>query len=407
ERDGAEFAVLFMDLDRFKSINDSLGHVFGDRVLVEVAGRIAGCLRQVDTLSRLGGDEFVAYLHQADPAAAETVARRILESLAQPFLVEEMHFSVSSSIGVAMFPNDGLTLDELIKCADTAMYRVKERGRANFRFYQRQMNVEMLSRMKMDHAMRVAMEGGLFRLHYQPQVSLHTGEVVGVEALIRWLDPELGHVSPGDFIPLAEETGYIVTIGSWVLGEAVRQAAVWQRKGWPTAVSVNVSALQFQQGDFVDRVAAVLAREGLAPELLELELTESILVKDAAEALARLESLAALGVTLSIDDFGTGYSSLAYLKKFPIHKLKIDRSFISGLPEDENDHAIVSAIIQMGRALKLTIIAEGVETVAQRAMLQHLQCDQFQGYLCAPGLPAAELELTIEAVRQRAALSAA
>jgi diguanylate cyclase (GGDEF)-like protein/PAS domain S-box-containing protein len=407
ERDGGEFAVLFMDLDRFKNINDSLGHVFGDRVLVEVAQRIASCLRQVDTLCRLGGDEFVAYLHQADVPAAETVVRRILESLAQPFLVEEMHFSVSSSIGVAMFPADGVTLDELIKCADTAMYRVKERGRANFRFYQRQMNVEMLSRMKMDHAMRVAMETGLFRLVYQPQVSLHSGQVVGVEALIRWKDPDLGHVSPADFIPLAEETGYIVTIGSWVLAEAVRQAADWQRMGWPTAVSVNVSALQFQQNDFVERVAGVLEMSGLAPELLELELTESILVKDAAEALARLEALAALGVTLSIDDFGTGYSSLAYLKKFPIHKLKIDRSFISGLPEDENDHAIVSAIIQMGRALKLTIIAEGVETIAQRAMLQHLQCDQFQGYLCAPGMPADELERTMEAVRERAALSAA
>ncbi len=407
ERDGGEFAVLFMDLDRFKNINDSLGHVFGDRVLVEVAGRIATCLRQVDTLCRLGGDEFVAYLHQADVAAAETVARRILESLAQPFMLEKTPFSVSSSIGVAMFPNDGQTLDDLIKCADTAMYRVKERGRANFRFYQRQMNVEMLSRMKMDHAMRLAMENGLFRLHYQPQVRLSSGQVVGVEALIRWLDPELGHVSPADFIPLAEETGYIVTIGTWVLGEAVRQAAKWQHMGWPTVVSVNVSALQFQQGDFVDHVAAALAREGLAPELLELELTESILVKDAAEALARLEALAALGVTLSIDDFGTGYSSLAYLKKFPIHKLKIDRSFISGLPEDENDHAIVSAIIQMGRALKLTVIAEGVETIAQRAMLQHLQCDQYQGYLCAPGLPAEELERTIETVRERAARNAA
>ncbi|WP_394789937.1 EAL domain-containing protein [Rhodoferax sp.] len=396
DRDGGEFAVLFLDLDRFKNINDSLGHLFGDRVLVEVSKRMQACLRQVDTLCRLGGDEFVMYLHQADAEGAKMVAQRVLESLEQPFRLDDVDFSVGCSIGVAMFPADGRTLDDMIKSADTAMNRVKERGRGNFRFYQPQMNVELLSRMKMEHSMRQAMDAGRFRLHYQPQVCLETGNVLGVEALIRWFDPELGSVPPGRFIPLAEESGYIVTIGTWVLNEAVRQAAEWQQQGYARTVSVNVSALQFQQPDFVDRVALVLRTSGLDPTLLELELTESILVQDADEALARLQALAALGVILSIDDFGTGYSSLAYLKKFPIHKLKIDRSFIRGLPADESDQAIVSAIIQMGRALKLTVIAEGVETMAQRDVLQHLHCDQYQGFLCSPGVPSDELENVID-----------
>jgi diguanylate cyclase (GGDEF)-like protein/PAS domain S-box-containing protein len=403
ERDGGEFAILFLDLDRFKNINDSLGHLFGDRVLVEVGQRMLNCLRQVDTLCRLGGDEFVMYLHQADAEGAKMVAQRVLESLAQPFHMDAVDFSVGCSIGVAMYPADGKTLDDMVKSADTAMNRVKERGRGSFRFYQPQMNVALLSRMKMEHSLRQAMDAGRFRLHYQPQVSLATGAVLGVEALIRWTDPELGPVSPGQFIPVAEESGFIVTIGTWVLSEAVRQAAVWQRQGTTRTVSVNVSALQFQQGDFVDRVASALAASGLDPALLELELTESILVQDADEALARLRALAALGVTLSIDDFGTGYSSLAYLKKFPIHKLKIDRSFISGLPDDESDQAIVSAIIQMGRALKLTVIAEGVETTAQRDALQRLHCDQYQGFLCAPGVPSEELDRVIGAAMDRMA----
>ncbi len=403
DRDGGEFAILFIDLDRFKNINDSLGHTIGDQVLLEVGQRMLSCLRQVDTLCRLGGDEFVMYLHQADAEGAEMVARRVLDSLGQPFRMGEMDFSVGCSIGVAMFPSDGHTLDDMVKSADTAMHRVKERGRGNFCFYQPQMNVALLSRVKMEHRMRQAMEGGHFKLHYQPQVSLITGAVLGVEALIRWFDAELGQVPPGHFIPLAEESGYIITIGAWVLNEAVRQAALWQRQGLERTVSVNVSALQFQQADFVERVATALQSSGLAPALLELELTESILVQDAEEALSRLQSLAALGVVLSIDDFGTGYSSLAYLKKFPIHKLKIDRSFIRGLPEDASDTAIVSAIVQMGRALQLTVIAEGVETTAQRDMLQGLRCDQYQGFLCAPGVPSDELESTLKAALKRLA----
>ncbi|MDR7305354.1 EAL domain-containing protein [Rhodoferax saidenbachensis] len=392
ERGGGTFAVMFIDLDRFKNINDSLGHAFGDRVLIEVAERILRCMRDVDTLSRMGGDEFVAFLQDADALGAEVAARRILDALAQPFLVDEMNFSLGCSIGVAMYPADGRSLDDLIKCADTAMYRVKERGRGNFRFYQPQMNVDLLSRMKLDHAMRRAMESGLYRLHYQPQVALDDGRLLGAEALVRWTDPELGNVSPGTFIPLAEESGFIIAIGSWVMQEAVRQAAKWQRAGRPLVVSVNVSALQFQQPDFVERVATCIADAELNPALLELELTESILVQDANEALTRLHALAGLGVSLAIDDFGTGYSSLAYLKKFPISKLKIDRTFVMGLPEDESDRAIVGATVAMARALKLSVVAEGVETEAQRDYLSALQCASFQGFLCSPGLPVAEFE---------------
>lgn len=393
ERNGSEFGIFFIDLDRFKNINDSMGHTFGDRVLIEVAERIKRCLRDVDTLCRLGGDEFVIFLQEIDAHGAEVLARRILDIMGRPFQIDELSFSVGCSIGIALYPEDGRSLDELIKCADTAMYLVKARGRGSFRFYQPQMNVDLLSRMKMDHAMRQAMERGLFRLHYQPQISLASGQLLGAEALIRWSDAELGNVSPALFIPLAEDSGFIITIGNWVLAEAVRQAVVWQNCGTPVTVSINVSALQFQQSDFVEIVADVLKASGLAPQLLELELTESILVKDANEALGRLHALAALGVLMSIDDFGTGYSSLAYLKKFPISKLKIDRSFVMGLPEDESDRAIVSATIGMARGLKLKVVAEGVETIAQRDYLAGLDCESYQGYLCSPGLPADEFEV--------------
>ncbi len=392
QRHGGTFAILFVDLDRFKNINDSLGHSFGDRVLIEVAERIKHCLREVDTLSRLGGDEFLVFLQEADALGAEIAARRILEALAQPFDMDGVNFTMGCSIGVAMYPDDGTTLDTLIQCADTAMYRVKERGRGNFRFYQPQMNVDLLSRMKMDHAMRQGLEQGLFSLHYQPQVSLIDGGLLGAEALVRWTDPDLGQVPPSIFIPLAEETGFIIAIGNWVLTEAVRQAAQWQTSGKPVVVSVNVSALQFQQPDFVERVAQAIHGAGLEPALLELELTESILIRDANEALARLHALADLGLSLAIDDFGTGYSSLAYLKKFPISKLKIDRAFVMGLPDDESDRAIVSATIGMARALKMTVVAEGVETQAQRDYLYSLRCESFQGFLCAPGLPSPEFE---------------
>ena len=382
------FAVLFLDLDRFKIINDSLGHPFGDRVLQLVAERLQTCLRQTDMLCRLGGDEFVIYLHGGDATVAESVARRILDDMLKPFMLDDMGFSIQCSIGMALYPQDGATLDDLIKQADTAMYRVKERGRGSYGFYQPQMNANLLSRMQMEHAMRQALGKGSMAVHYQPQVNMHTGRIAGAEALIRWTDPELGAVSPGQFIPLAEESGYIVTLGAWVMEQAVREAATWMHGGTPLAISVNVSALEFRQPDFVDRITRLLAVHQLPPTLLELELTESILLQDAQEMEQRLRVLAGLGISLAIDDFGTGYSSLAYLKKLPIHKLKIDQSFVRGLPDDDGDRAIVSAIVSMGRALRIEVVAEGVETETQQAVLQQLECDHYQGFLCAPGLPA-------------------
>lgn len=384
------FAILFLDLDRFKIINDSLGHPFGDRVLQLVAERLQACLRQTDMLCRLGGDEFVIYLHGADAVVAESVAVRILDDMRKPFLLDGMGFSIQCSIGIALYPQDGATLDDLIKQADTAMYRVKERGRGNYGFYQPQMNANLLSRMKLEHAMRQALGEQRLSVHYQPQVNLITGRIIGAEALIRWTDPEFGAVSPAQFVPLAEESGYIVTLGAWVMEQAVREAAQWMRDGMPIVVSVNVSALEFRQADFVERLTRLLAVHQLPPTLLELELTETILLQDAHEMELRLGALSELGVSLAIDDFGTGYSSLAYLKKLPIHKLKIDQSFVRGLPEDDGDRAIVSAIISMGRALHIEVVAEGVETSAQRAVLQQMQCGHFQGYLCSPSLPSAE-----------------
>ncbi len=386
QRDGTPFAVLFLDLDRFKHINDSLGHQFGDRVLTEVSERIKSCLRQVDTVARLGGDEFVMVMHQADAAGAEATARRVIEAMARPFAQGGLSFTVTCSIGIALYPNDGETLDELLRHADKAMYSVKEGGRASYRFHQPRKDVDLKSRMRIDHAMRQGLAQGRFRLDYQPQVEYASGRVVGAEALLRWRDPEFGELMPADFIGVAEESGFIVAIGEWVLAEAVRQAAQWRAQGLEIAVAVNVSALQFQKPDFVEGVARTLQDAGLPANGLELELTESILIQDAQEALARLQALAQLGVRLSIDDFGTGYSSLGYLKRFPIGQLKIDRSFIGGLPGDESDAAIVQAIVSMAQALRLQVIAEGVETEAQRRFLQAAGCDLYQGFVFAPAL---------------------
>ena len=395
-REKISFALLFLDLDRFKHINDSLGHMFGDRVLVDVAERIKDCLRQVDTAARLGGDEFLILLHKTDARGAEIIARRILNRLAQPFALDDLSFTLTCSIGIALFPDDGLTMDDLIKNADAAMYHVKERGRAGFRFYQRQMNVGLLSRMKLDHAMRQALSNPIpeagFRLQYQPQVRFGDNAILGAEALLRWRDPDLGEIPPAQFIPIAEESGVIVSIGNWVLDAAIRQCSDWNAHGLPLTMAINVSALQFQQADFVERIDHTLKKHALPPDLLELELTESILIQDVDETMRRLQSLAALGVRLAIDDFGTGYSSLSYLKRFPIHKLKIDRSFITDLPADESDSAIVNAIIQMASALHLDVIAEGVETIEQRDFLIAAGCNEYQGFLCTPALEAGEFE---------------
>jgi diguanylate cyclase (GGDEF)-like protein len=394
-RDGTPFALLHLDLDRFKPINDTLGQALGDRVLVDVAERIKGCLREIDTVARLGADEFVLLAQRSDAAGAEATARRVLEALQAPFTQGGLSFTVTASIGIALYPDHGSALDDLLSNADTAKHDAKDAGRATWRFFQARHapgDSALRARMQLDHAMRQALAQQRFRLHYQPQVDLRSGQVLGAEALIRWRDPERGEVAPGQFIPVAEESGFIVAIGHWVLRQAVRQAALWREQGLALVMSVNVSALQFQQPGFVEEVATVLREAQLPAECLELELTESILVQDAHDALRRLQALAALGVKLAIDDFGTGYSSLSYLKRFPIGRLKIDRSFVSGLPGDDSDAGLVNAIIHMGRALHLETVAEGVETEAQRQFLRQAGCEQFQGFLFAPALAAPEFE---------------
>jgi diguanylate cyclase (GGDEF)-like protein len=390
--DGAGFALLVVDLDRFRQVNDSLGHDSGNAVLQMAASRIQGCLRADDYLARIGGDSFAVLLMAGDAAGAETTARRILNAVAQPCEVGGSPFTLTCSIGIALAPSHGQTLDDLLHHAEAAMRAVKDGGRANVRLHQARGRGDRREQIRLDHAMRQALVSNRFRLHYQPQVALVDGRIVGAEALIRWRDPEHGEVPPGRFIPVAEESGFIVAIGDWVLAQAVRQAALWQQRGHGLKVAVNVSALQFQQPQFVERVGSVLALSGLAPELLELELTESILVRDAEDALQRLHALARLGVKLAIDDFGTGYSSLGYLKRFPLDKLKIDRSFISGLPQAESDGAIVRAVLQMAGALGLKVVAEGVETEAQRAFLADHGCEAFQGWLYAPALDAMSFE---------------
>ena len=400
-RRAGSLALLILDLDRFKQINDGLGQGVADQVLLDCADRLRAISRKGDVVARIGGDQFALLVHEADVRGAESSARRVLDAVSQVCSVEGLQFTLTCSVGVALFPDDGLDSEQLTRSAESAMKRAKQGGRSCFRFHQPVQHADMRQRMRLDHAMRQALAGQRFRLHYQPQVDLSSGAVIGAEALIRWRDPELGEVSPGTFIPVAEETGFIIAIGDWVLEQAVRQAVVWRDQGLLMPVSVNVSALQFQQADFTARVTAVLAEHGLAGALLELELTESILVHDADEALGRLSQLSALGVRLAIDDFGTGYSSLAYLKRFPIDRLKIDRSFVRGVPADDSDCAIVRAIVQLAQAMGMKVIAEGVETELQRAFLLELGCDEFQGFLFAPALDAASFDERVRGWRER------
>ena len=389
-RGGIGFAVLFLDLDRFKSINDSLGHLFGDRVLQEVAARLGRCLRSSDTLCRLGGDEFVIHLHNAGRDAADGMAQRIIDAIGQPVQVGDLQFSMSCSIGIALYPQDGQSLDELVRSADTAMYQVKERGKGHHRFYQADMNADLLERVQLDHAIRQGLTRQEFVLHYQPRVDFKTGAIVGCEALMRWQRPGHGLVQPGAFIGVAEETGCIVQMGRWLADTATAQAMRWLTAGRQCQVAINVSALEFSQPDFVSQVANVLQRSGLPAHLLELELTESILIRDVNEAQDKLHALQALGVHLSLDDFGTGYSSLTYLKRFVVHRIKIDQSFVRSLPENTTDQAIVDAIVRMGHALSMEVVAEGVEHASQLKWLQSIGCDQYQGFLFSRPVPAGE-----------------
>ena len=385
-------ALLFLDLDNFKRINDTLGHAVGDLLLKEVSTRLLGCVRDTDTISRQGGDEFVLLLGElAESDAAMPAISMVLQRLDEPFFAEGHELSTSASIGVTLYPDDGQDFDTLRKKADMAMYRAKEAGRNTYRFFDEAMNVEALEHLQLRNGLRRALDRHELVLHYQPQVDLRTQRVIGAEALIRWNHPELGMVSPGRFIPVAEDSGLIVPIGEWVIGEACRQAVAWQGLGLPALLmAVNLSAVQFKRGNVEDTVTQALAASGLAPHLLELELTESILVQNVEQVLATLKRIKALGVKLSIDDFGTGYSSLSYLKRFDIDKLKIDQSFIRDLATDPDDAAIVNAIIQMARSLGLRTIAEGVETADMLHRLQGFGCDEAQGYYLARPMPADE-----------------
>ncbi|MBU1365821.1 MAG: EAL domain-containing protein [Gammaproteobacteria bacterium] len=381
ERDKSEIAVIFLDLDHFKRVNDSLGHSVGDELLVEVARRLDTVVRRIDTVARLGGDEFIFAMPGFHTAAAAEVARRIIDVFARPFEVAGHELTVTPSLGISIYPHDGEDLETLLKNADTAMYRAKEIGRNTFQFYATEMNTATLDRLLMESNLRRALAQGEFILQYQPLVNLRSGLVIGVEALIRWQHPELGTIMPDNFIHVAEETGLINPIGDWVLCEACRQAKAWCDEGLPSlVVAVNVAPVQFRQPGFVEMVAGALAASGLEAGLLELELTERTVMHDADINLGTLSALHRMGVELSLDDFGTGYSSLAYLKRFPVGKLKIDRSFVNDLETDPDDWAIASTIVSMGRSLRMTVLAEGVETAEQLAQLRKMGCDMAQGY---------------------------
>ncbi|MBX6342067.1 MAG: EAL domain-containing protein, partial [Thermomicrobiaceae bacterium] len=395
-RHGRQLAVLFLDLDNFKLVNDSLGHETGDRLLVAVAERLRGCLRASDIAARLGGDEFTVVLEEVrDPADATRLAERVLEALRGPYAVGAQEVFVTPSIGIVLSRDGEERPEDLLRDADVAMYRAKRRGKARVELFDPRMNQEVQARLQLESDLRRAIERGEFLLHYQPQVQLPAGWIVGFEALLRWRHPRRGLVPPGEFIPIAEETGLIVPLGAWVLEEACRQARAWT-DAIPSAadlvVSVNLSSRQFQQPDLVARVRDTLGRTGLSPRNLAIEITESAVMEDVEGAVATLQALAALGVQLMIDDFGTGYSSLSYLKRFPVHALKIDRSFVDGLGAEIEDTVISSAVVGLARALDLKVIAEGVESSAQVAHLQAMDCDRAQGYLFAPPIPAERVE---------------
>jgi diguanylate cyclase (GGDEF)-like protein/PAS domain S-box-containing protein len=381
-RRNGKFAVLFIDLDRFKTINDSLGHALGDTLLKETAARLTQVLRSDEAVARLGGDEFVVLVEGVNEIEqVKTVAREILSAVIQPIDLMGQECRVTASIGISMYSADGQDEQSLMKNADIAMYRAKDEGKNNYRFYSRDIKGRAIERLKLETGLRHALERNEFFLHYQPKQNLATGRITGVEALLRWHHPELGNLSPSQFIPLAEDTGLIVPIGKWVLETACAQNMAWQREGLlPIGVAVNLSARQFANENLLKDIASALQETGLAPELLELEITESMVMQNAEQAIKLLAAIKQMGVRLAIDDFGTGYSSMAYLKRFPIDTLKIDHSFIREIPMNAEDNAIAEAIISMGKVLGLTVVAEGIETPEQEAFLRNHGCDEIQGY---------------------------
>jgi diguanylate cyclase (GGDEF)-like protein/PAS domain S-box-containing protein len=387
-------AVLFIDLDNFKRVNDTLGHEVGDKLLVEVAQRFSRVMRDGDTVARLGGDEFLVVVPDvAGQKEAEKVSEKVIDTLSGPIEQEGREVYIGASIGVSLYPDDGRDSAILLRNADAAMYMAKESGRNTFRFFTPSMNESSLRRMEMEPHLRLAMDRDEFTLHFQPQVSTASGDIMGVEALLRWHNPVLGQVPPDVFISLAEDIGVIHKIGEWVLENACRQVCEWnQGLEAPLRVAVNISPLQFRDHALVDRVRRVLDKTGLAPELLEIELTEGVLLDDNREKDAMLGKLKALGITLTMDDFGTGYSSLSYLRSFPFDVLKIDRSFICDIMVDPADAQLTQSIITMAHILKLQVVAEGVETKEQLQFLQKQGCDLVQGYYTGRPVPASELE---------------
>lgn len=389
---GTRLAVVFVDLDRFKFINDSLGHHVGDELLRAMAERLKSSVRESDTVARLGGDEFVLLINgQGDPEAVAVVLERMLSDISQPWTIAQGDFNVTCSIGVALYPDDGESADTLLKHADSAMYRAKEKGRNNFQFFTAELNALITQRLELENKLRRALEREQFTLHYQPRIDMQTRRIVGAEALIRWQVADHEIVPPAKFIPIAEEIGLIAPIGKWVLRTACEQNKAWQDAGFePFVVSVNVSARQFRQDSFVQVVAEVLQETGLEARYLEIELTESAVMHDAEQFIAMLGELNDLGVQISLDDFGTGYSSLSYLKRLPVDRLKVDRSFVQDIATDADDATIVRTIIALGHNLGLKVVAEGVETEQQLEFLRTNHCDELQGYYFAMPMPVAE-----------------
>ena len=398
-RHGKKAAVLFLDVDRFKHVNDSLGHAIGDKLLQSVARRLLACVRASDTVSRQGGDEFLVLLPDVERSQdAAGFAAKILAALALPHRIDGQELHVTISIGIGLYPEDGQDVDTVVKSADTAMYHAKENGRNNYQFFARDMNTRVVERLATEGSLRGALERGEFSLHYQPKINLESGALIGTEALIRWLHPVRGTILPEQFISIAEDCGLITPIGNWVLREACGQAKAWEDAGLEVVpVAVNISAVQLRHKDFLENVRGILTETGLEPRWLELELTESVLMQDADSTGRTLQALKAMGVQLAVDDFGTGYSSLSYLTQFPIDTLKIDQSFVHKMLLNANDASIISAVISMGENLRQGVIAEGVETAEQLRFLQARRCNEGQGHYFSHPLNAKDFAKFVKA----------
>ncbi|MEA1989695.1 MAG: EAL domain-containing protein [Pseudomonadota bacterium] len=401
ERLGTQLAVCFIDLDNFKYINDRYGHSIGDQVLIEVAQRMQARVRKEDSLARVGGDEFVLVLERlAGSKASEKVIVELLESFKEPIVLGEMSFTLSVSIGMSFFPQDGDSIEVLNKHADTAMYRAKMAGKNTFRVYSQSMSDDLVGRLELETDLKYALTQQQFELYYQPKVNLRDRKVIGLEALIRWNHPDKGLVPPNDFIPLAEELGLIVPMGEWVLNQACLDLQILKnRAGFKGSVAVNVSGVQLEQSDFLETIQSIFEQQPIHPQEVELEITESAIMNNPNRWIRLLKALQEMQFKISIDDFGTGYSSLSYLKKLPVNQLKIDKSFIDDVPHDEDDNAITSSIVSLAQAMKLETVAEGIETVEQLEFLTELGCHQAQGYLFSRPLPLDEMVVWLESVK--------